>query len=1494
MFFRRKTKIKRPLARRIINYFVGTGVVIIVILLVAFGYSQTSSFRNWLKEFVIEQVESSTNGKLTIKELDGTVLTSLILSQTVYTLEEDTLFSAEKIELKVSPLRIFLKTFYFRKLDIENAKISLLKDENGELNISKITKPSKEVEVKDTVTKSEPFSWKIDITNLTLKNFNFRHQTFYNKYSTADYPQPEMDDLRLDSINLSLSAIANIANNEYELYISNFSVKPNLNGFNLVNLSGNFVLLNDIAGVTDLEIVTDRSNLSINAAISDFSPFGDKELNLQSSPIKVELDAANFNFDDLTNFISGTDLLKGTVETHVSATGTLADLELNNLKINFNETRLEASGFLQNILDGADMLINTHFRNSYLNQNDVNNLLHTIDLPVYNDLGILQFDTLYFEGKPLNFDAGLSVQTNRGKILGAIKMDLSGKEILYDFRIKSDNLNLESIAGIKTKLNLNGNLKGKGFSPEKLETSIQLNAVRSTIGEIAFDELTFNANGSDGIIKTEISFSSLATKGNTSISFNFTDSVNTKYNFGVTLSGFNIKDFVKESELASELNIKLTGDGENFDQDRLNLFAVLRIDSSKLNEITVDSTTLIADIRSSEENRVINIISDLADLTISGRFTLMEVIDIFTEEVNALTSSIKNKIDHIQLPNFTSTQSEENYNKIQEYHPLVLTNRSLNVDYLLELKSFELLSLFLGNSEIEVDGEISGKIITTNDSISVSLETKIDQMQYWDGVDLLYLSDFALSLDVKDRISISSFDDFLANLNIKAKRILIGSEITDLNLDLNFNQNNAQIDLNAFYEDFAYLDMEGSLVVNDDNVDFLFNDLLIKYREFDLRNSGDVDFSYSKDQFSFNRFTLIHNGGQLDLNGKFSLTGNEDLILKLSGFRAKDLYANLLDLPTDKAFGGEMNMDFNMSGTADSPVFKLNFNVDSVKVQNLYFGSISSIVEYSNKSLDIDLRFLETKDLQSRRWLGLSGNIPVDLSFYSQERFTKGETIDVTFFADNFDLRFLTGLVPGITNLKGLLNGDVKFSGSYDDIQSKGEFTFGNTSFILKANNLTYLLDANFKFENDKIILSNLRLRNEPSIKDGGVITAGGEIVHQNFSIDKISISAAGDLKLLDERSKAVNPSFYGDVAIKTRNDIIFTSTEERSYLSADLILKDGASITYSPAQSAFSNENDKFIYIFETAEDRDARKKQIDSLIQVSQKKKEELVKKIPFDLDLKIEVEKEAKMVFVLSREFKQNLTAYLGGNFEYSVTDNLPVARGELTLLDGSKLDFIKTFQAEGNVKFLDELDNPYVNVTANYESYYSPDTLRTGANEYDVQVRIKLEGPAKSLTANFLRDENNIEVYKKRRNYNQYELDPSKTSSDAMFFIIVNKFPEDATLQESNLALSTAASLAGSIVGNVLNEKLGDVVRSVNVQQVGTDTKISLIGKVEEFRYEIGGTSQVFQDLSRANVKIERSVIFPNLIIRFDRREPSYQSATFSEMIDELGLKYSFIF
>ena len=113
------------------------------------------------------------------------------------------------------------------------------------------------------------------------------------------------------------------------------------------------------------------------------------------------------------------------------------------------------------------------------------------------------------------------------------------------------------------------------------------------------------------------------------------------------------------------------------------------------------------------------------------------------------------------------------------------------------------------------------------------------------------------------------------------------------------------------------------------------------------------------------------------------------------------------------------------------------------------------------------------------------------------------------------------------------------------------------------------------------------------------------------------------------------------------------------------------------------------------------------------------------------------------------------------------------------------------------------------------------------------------------------------------------------------------------------LKLSTSFASSVFGSILNQAFGDAVRGFQLRQVGGVTKFNLIGKVNtaigDFNYEVGGTSQVFQDLSRANVKIEYPVKFlPSLILRLERREPIYESSTYSEMINEIGAKYSFEF
>ena len=54
---KKKVKKKRTLLQRIVNIFLYTGIAVFILLVIAFGFSQTSTFRNYLRDFVIAQAE---------------------------------------------------------------------------------------------------------------------------------------------------------------------------------------------------------------------------------------------------------------------------------------------------------------------------------------------------------------------------------------------------------------------------------------------------------------------------------------------------------------------------------------------------------------------------------------------------------------------------------------------------------------------------------------------------------------------------------------------------------------------------------------------------------------------------------------------------------------------------------------------------------------------------------------------------------------------------------------------------------------------------------------------------------------------------------------------------------------------------------------------------------------------------------------------------------------------------------------------------------------------------------------------------------------------------------------------------------------------------------------------------------------------------------------------------------------------------------------------
>ena len=97
----------------------------------------------------------------------------------------------------------------------------------------------------------------------------------------------------------------------------------------------------------------------------------------------------------------------------------------------------------------------------------------------------------------------------------------------------------------------------------------------------------------------------------------------------------------------------------------------------------------------------------------------------------------------------------------------------------------------------------------------------------------------------------------------------------------------------------------------------------------------------------------------------------------------------------------------------------------------------------------------------------------------------------------------------------------------------------------------------------------------------------------------------------------------------------------------------------------------------------------------------------------------------------------------------------------------------------------------------------------------------------------------------------------------------------------------------MISGVLNSASGGVIGGVELRNVGSITKFNLVGKVNKFRYSIGGSTTVFQDFSQANVKIEYPII-QNLLIRIERKDAITQTNLSNQMINELGLKYRFEF
>lgn len=1487
-----KDKPKKFTARRIlrisVNSFLYFLISLLVIFLIAFGFTQTSVFRDWLKDTVVEEVNGAMNGELSIDKIEGTIFTSIILKNTTLEQSGDTILTAEHIEVKTSPLKILFKIIYLRKIEIQNASIHLKEDSTGQLNISKLFPPKEEKE--DTSSSEFPFAFQV--ADLNLRNINFALQEYAKLNSLETYESINMSDFRINDLNLRLSAFADMKSNSYQLSISEFSFFPNFKFFNLRSLEGELFATQSGVLVNQLNITTEESDLKINAGITDINLFGEfTDDELGSAPLRIEIESERFSFDDASTFVNALNVLKGKISLNLSAKGSINDLFIDNLSLNYNNTSLKLKGELINTLDTENLIARADLSGSIIDPEDPVKLFPSLDVPSYKDFGLITFNKLTLNGTTEEFGTEISLASDKGsEISGTAKINIRDDLPKYEINLQTKSLDLMAFSGMKTNLNSNIQLAGAGFSPTEMRADIDISATASYINDAYLDELKILTQAENGIIESKINLLlDTATTVNLNSNFNFSDANDPAYTVEITATDLNVGKLMGSVDMESALNFEMQAEGQGFNPDSMNLFLFMNLYDSFIYDFDIDSTALIVDVRRNDNGKkIINIVSDIADLTISGQYSITTLSDVITAEAELFQKSIFDKYSFL-FPKEELADSE-----LSTESKKLLQIENIALDYLVDFKDF--LTISFNSTKIELDGSISGQLLAREDSIAFLSTLDINYFQYWNNSDLYFLTRTKFDVELLNRVQEGLIEDFSAFLFFRSNRLYAGSNFYDLGFKTRLTNDSVLIDFNSKFEDNLEFRLSSQLEVDDqlEQLIAVIDSVRISYNDLQIRNNEQIVIGYDNSNIDFKRFVLALSGGIFDLSGTLGFDDAGTLNIVANDIQWREIGREVLGIDDDSNFDSEISLNGTVNGTVSDFNLKMNLSLNDLIYQEKHLGTLTSEFSLADNELYTDIRFIDSLRTFESPKLTIFGTVPIDMSNEDNKNDSRSE-LNIKIISDNFDLSSLGNVVPFVDDLTGNFNTDIRITGNLDNPALNGSLNIKNSSFTAEQNNLRYNFETSVIFSREIIQIEKLQISNTIGTKYGGTLNGSGEVILDKFNVANANLKIRGDLKVLDKISREANPLVYGDLAIQTDGDINLTINDQSSFLDIPINVT-VADLNFQLLQSAYQNTSG-FIYRYPDIVDTLLlRNRELDSLIMLAEQTKQQESGEIQsagfFDYRVSVNMKTEAKMVVVLSKELNQDLVAVMDGNFELTSREGRTTSTGQLNLLEGSKLSFIKSFDVTGDVR-VEKLENPLLNIIATYRNYYYPTDTTGTAEEIEVAVKIKFNGPLSELAQNFIRDEENIAVYMGADKIENDEPDPTKSTTDAFLFIIAGRFTDGATTQEMNAAANTAASLAGSVLGGVLNRYLGDYVRNVQLRQVGSETKFNLIGRAGKFRYEIGGSTDVFQDLSRANVKIELPII-QRLLLRLERKEAINETTLSNDMFNELGLKYRFDF
>jgi len=536
-----------------------------------------------------------------------------------------------------------------------------------------------------------------------------------------------------------------------------------------------------------------------------------------------------------------------------------------------------------------------------------------------------------------------------------------------------------------------------------------------------------------------------------------------------------------------------------------------------------------------------------------------------------------------------------------------------------------------------------------------------------------------------------------------------------------------------------------------------------------------------------------------------SIDKNRDNKLNIS-FNKIDLNTLNSFLKNNFSIKGQLNGTVSLFDVYRRLLFLADLKVDDLGILGQAMGDAAIQTRWDSDSQEIVAEMTVKSDNQTN--LHAFGT-------YQPER----DSLAIYTHWDHFSLLILQPLMgKDFSNFHGNATGKVKISGPLNHIRHDGTIYADKAGLMLSDLNVNYNLSDSVRFEDDKIIFPNIRIRD--NFANSGVFS--GTIRHRSFSKMVYDLSIKSDRIMAFDTNPSINEQFYGKMFVSG----IFHVTGKGS-----TILLEGAAKTEKGTEMnsslEYEGETQKYDFLSFVSHEQKAIK--TERKIHTSSS---------DVQMNFNVEITPEAKAQLIYNSKIGDVIKAQGEGALRIGIDNDYNVSLfGEYTFNQGDYLFTLQNvinkrfeIQQGGTIQWNGDPFDAVIDLNALYKLKTSLNELFSSTADQSKDFTQRIPVICKiALTKSLLNPDIKFDIElpttedRIQDEVKQYISSEEDMNKQVLSLLVLGKFYTPDYLRgtgaytpqnNSNLANSTA-STASELISNQLSNWLSQISNQVNI-------------------------------------------------------------------------------